>query len=520
MLCPFSRTLGDLLAENAIVRKDNLAVISADRQVTFGELHAKASGVAHRLRAEGVSRGDRIGLLVSNRVEWLEISFGALMLGAVIVPFSTWSTKAELAFLIKDSKIKILFSLVTFGERDFLPDLRDAVTNGLTAILVGAEERTEFARYEDLPHAADLTVPPGEGPSAGDDALVLYTSGSTSIPKAVRLKHYGIIENAFNIGERQGLLQTDRVFLSAPLFWAYGGCNALAATFTHGACLVLQEKFEAGEAINLIEKHQCSAIYTLPAMTTALLHHAHFAPERTASLRTGLTIGSEEEFLRTAEKLGVPQLCNIYGSTETYGNCAVTWHYWPLDKRARSQGEPLPGQKIRIRDIDTGSILPSNNQGLIEVLGYVTPGYAGESQALNSGLFTEDGFYITGDVGCLNDEGVLVFSGRNTEMIKRAGINVSPAEIESALLRLDQVSEAAVVGIPDDNQGECIIAFVVPDSFADPPNINTLFDQLRIQLSKYKIPDLVKFCEKLPLKATGKLDRNQLKEDATILISG
>src|SRR5690606_2239244 len=134
-------------------------------------------------------------------------------------------------------------------------------------------------------------------------------------------------------------------------------------------------------------------------------------------------------------KLGVPELCNIYGATETYGNCAVAWHHWPVERRARSQGCPLPGQEFRFRDEETGEEVGPGRPGLVEVRGYITPGYSGVSSELNPDAFTADGFYKTGDVGMLDEEGGFVFVGRSTEMIKRAGINVSPAEIEEVLLQ-------------------------------------------------------------------------------------
>ena len=210
----------------------------------------------------------------------------------------------------------------------------------------------EWFAYEEIRAAAAplVSIAPGDGASAADDALILYTSGSSARPKAVRLQHYAIIENGFNIGERMGLGPEDRVLLAPPLFWAYGACNALPATLSHGAALVLQERFAAGEWIGLVERHRCTAAYTLPSITGAVLRHPEFAPERVASLRTGLMIGSPEEVRIAAERLGAAEICNIYGSTETYGNCCVTPHDWRLDRRMEGQGPPLPGMRLRVVD--------------------------------------------------------------------------------------------------------------------------------------------------------------------------
>ncbi|MGE0230682.1 MAG: class I adenylate-forming enzyme family protein [Flavobacteriaceae bacterium] len=517
MLPPLARTLPDLLRENTVARGDAAAVITVSRQVSYAELYDRARSVAAALRDRGIRHGDRVGLIVSNRVEWLEICFGAMLAGAVAVPFSTWSTAKEIAFLLKDSRVKVLFTLASFGDNDFLSALRANAPADLQIVLVG--EGTGFEPFAGFgARASDEVLPPGEGPSAGDDALILYTSGSTSAPKGVRLKHHGIVENGFNIGERQGLVPGDRVLLPAPLFWSYGSANAMAATFTHGATLVLQEKFEPAGALDLIEKHRCTSIYTLPAMTNAMIRAPEFRLERTSSLRTGLTIGGSQDVIAAIEKLGVPQICNIYGATETYGNCCVSHHDWPVERRLRSQGLPLPGQELRFRDEETGEIVAPGEPGLVEVRGFVTPGYTGVSAELNAEAFTADGYYKTGDIAKLDEEGGFVFIGRSTEMIKRAGINVSPAEIEEVLLQHPGVARTAVVGVPDARRGEAIVAYVVAAGSGS-ATVDSLIAHCAEALSKYKIPDHFEFADQLPLTPTGKLMRKELKQAAVATYS-
>ena len=236
-----------------------------------------------------------------------------------------------------------------------------------------------MARARALP-----SLPPGEGASAADPLVILYTSGSSNRPKAVPLDHFGIIENGFNIGERQGLVPGDRVLVSIPLFWSYGAVNALPAAITHGATLVMQGHFEAGGALDLIEREKCTAIYTLPAMTNALVAHPAFDRGRTASLRAGVTIGAPQDVIKAAEQLGAAEICNIYGGTENYGNCCVTPHDWPLEKRATCQGMPLPGVQLRIRDPETGREAQPGEIGEIEVKGYLTRGYLGDSAQFNA----------------------------------------------------------------------------------------------------------------------------------------
>lgn len=527
MQAPFSRTYFDLACEQAARYGDAPALIHQGEITSYARLWARVEMVAAALRHAGVKPGERIGLLLPNCPQWVEIALGAGGAGAIAVPFSTWSMPQELDFLLRDSGVTMLFAAAQFGERDYAADLAalaPEIQGGGTSdkypalrrlVLIGGQTTLPAQSYESFltAPAAPAPLPPGEAAHAGEDALILYTSGSSAHPKAVRLKHHGIIENGFNIGERQGYRPGDKVLLAPPLFWSYGSANALSAALTHGAAVVLQEKFDAAESIALIARHGCTAIYTLPGITTAILRDASFAPEKTKTLRTGLTIGSPQDVQEAALKLGIAEICNVYGATETYGNCCVTWHHWPLEKRMNCQGPPLPGNEIRFVDEQTGAVVAPGEPGLAEVRGYVTPGYCGVSAQQNAATFTADGFYRTGDMGRFDEKGNFVFVGRNTEMIKRAGINISPAEVENILLLHEQVESAGVVGAADRARGELVIAFVVPKKGAKPTE-SELLAHCRAVASKYKVPDRIEIRAALPLTPTGKLQRRALKQDA------
>ena len=526
MIPPMGRTIPDVLRERVLIDPEALAVISERGDLTFAGLLSAGARIAGELTARGVRRGDRVGLLCTNRPEWFEAFVGIAMTGAVTVPFSTWSTRQELDWLFRDSGIVFLFTLDSFGDRAFAADVEaiidanpDLPLRAGAVVSIGAE-KTRFQPFEAYSAGSKEIEPlmPGEGPSAPDDAYILYTSGSTNWPKGVRLQHYGMVENGYNIGERQGLVPGDRIFLSAPLFWSYGAANAMPAAFSHGAALVLAERFEAGHAIATIERTRCTSIYTLPTMTAALAEHPDFRPERLASLRTGLTIGSPKDFLTGVEVLGISDLCNIYGATETYGNCVVTPHDWSVERRTHSQGIPLPGQIVRFVDEETGLEVPQGEPGVVEVKGLISPGYTGKSSELNSKTFTSDGFYRTGDVARLDDNGDFAFVGRTSEMIKRAGINVSPGEVEDVLMQAEGVARAAVVGVEDNLRGELIIAYVVaePGHELSP---ETLVAHCRAVASKYKTPDRIVVTDSFPQTATGKVLKRDLKAQANALVA-
>lgn len=494
---PDSRSLADLVFEQADRYGSHPAVIAGDRVLSYAGLADRAARVAGALRARGIGRGDKVGLLVNNRAEWVEAFFGTMIAGATVAAFSTWSTPDELDWLIADAGISLMIAVDRFADNDYAAY---AATRPVPEIVL-------LSAFETL--TSGPPVQPAPGMSAADTAISISTSGSSSRPKSVPLTHRGIIENGFNIGERQGYTPADRVLLSPPLFWSYGSANAMSAVLTHGATLVLQGKFEPGEAIALIEQHRCTALYTLPSITNAIISHASFSRERVRSLRTGVTIGAPQDILTAAQVLGATEICNVYGQTESYGNCAVTPHDWPLERRAACQGPPLPGVTVRIVNAD-GGVLPAGEEGLIEVQGYVMHGYTGASADQTAAVMTADGFFRTGDMGRLLEDGSVSFSGRISEMIKKGGINISPAEVEDVLMRHAGVALAGVVGVPDALQGELLAAFVVAKA-GSIVSAEELAAHCRAVASRYKVPDFIEIRSELPVTVTGKLMRRELK---------
>lgn len=521
---PFSRHLTELITEITRRTPDALAVADGELSLTYAELDARAARFAHGLRDLGVARGGTVGLLCTNRWEWLAAALGTQRLGARVAAFNTFAKAWDLEYMLAHSETEVLVCVDRFRSRDYRETLAELVPElaerdwrsgrfpHLRHVVVIGDAPAQLPGVRALADVVDVAGPPPGAPpvSAADDAFVLYTSGSSARPKAVPMQHYAAIENGFQIGERMGLEATDRVFVSVPLFWAYGAVNALPATLTHGAALVLQEAFEPSGALDAIEQRRCTAIYSLPNMTAALLGADSFAPARVASLRTGLTLGTEAELRRCLDELGVGGICNIYGGTETYGNCCVTPTEWPAERRVASQGPPLPGVRLRIADQQTGELLGPGAVGEIEVTGYLARGYLGDTTGA-SAAFGEDGWFRTGDLGFLDEDGALHFSSRATEMIKTGGINVAPREVEEFLAMHPSVRNTAVVGVPDERLSEVVVAFVVPrdgEMVAEAELRNFCSERI----AGYKVPARIHLVEELPATDTGKLARRRLVE--------
>jgi fatty-acyl-CoA synthase len=523
---PFSRHLSDLVSE--LARRDGgaTAVLDGAVALTYGELDERIDAVAGGLRRLGVQWGSTVGLLCTNRWEWLAAAIGAHRVGARVAAFNTFAKAWDLDYMVSHSDTEVLICVDGFRSRDYRQTLRELVPE-LAApdwiserfpalrhvVVIGeAPELPGVKTLVEVMAAAAAVGPLEPVPvSAADDAFILYTSGSSARPKAVPMQHYATIENGFSIGERMGLDRDDRVFVSVPLFWAYGAVNALPATLTHGATMALQPAFEPRGALDLIEQHHCTAIYTLPNMTAALLAAEGYAPARVASLRTGLTLGTEAEIRRTLEELDVPKICNIYGGTETYGNCCVTPNEWPDQRRLTSQGPPLPGVRLRIVDPSSGELLPTGSVGEIQVTGYLARGYLADESGASARAFGADGWYRSGDLGSLDDEGGLHFHSRATEMIKTGGINVAPREVEEFLAGHPAIDNVAVVGVPDERLTEVVVAFVVARA-GEEPAPGQLRSWCAERIASYKVPARVHVIPELPATDTGKLARRALVE--------
>ena len=275
-----------------------------------------------------------------------------------------------------------------------LPALRELIVLGQPALAAARGFDEVAARGRSVDPALLPAVSAAVQPT--DILYILYTSGSTARPKGVPLTHAGCLENGFNIGERQHLTQDDRLWLAVPLCWSFGAANALMALLTHGGTVVLLERFDAAEAVHLIAAERCTVYYGMSHMARAMLATPAWQHADTRSLRTGLTIGTPEELALTMHGLGVRELCNVYGATETYGNATVTDAYDSEARRLHSQGRPLPGLQIRIVDPDSRA----SHGGVVgEILNVDMPRRYYRDQRIMP-EFDAEGYFITEISAC------------------------------------------------------------------------------------------------------------------------
>jgi len=521
VLRPRSRTLPDLLDEIAARDPAREFIVGGTERLSYEETRARVRQVAKGLLTLGVKRGDKVALLMPNRPEWLLIDFAVTLLGATLVPISTWSRARELAYMLDHSDATTLVTVERFAGQDYLGMLADLggpgserLPNLRRVVVVGCADAP--VRFDEILNSSstveDAEIDAAQRTVGPDDvAYILYTSGTTSTPKGVQLRHGGLVENMWNIGERQHLTPADRMWMGISLFWSFGGANALLTVMTHGGSIVLQESFDAAAALELIERERCTVYYGTPNIALALTEHPDRTRRDLSSLRTGAAIGPPSA-MQMVMDLGAREICNVYGLTECYGNCAVTDAHDPADKRLATVGTPLPGMEIRIVDRQTRRSSPPGEVGEILVRGHLTPGYYKDTER-NAIAFDADGFLVTGDLGLIGDDGYLRFRGRIKEMVKSGGINVAPLEVEEVLLGHPAVEQAYVVGLPDPRREEILAAVVVlrEGHDAEPEALRTFCKEA---LAAYKVPQ--QFCllrrDELPVTDTGKVQKLRLAE--------
>ncbi|MCW2984328.1 MAG: hypothetical protein JWR63_1898 [Conexibacter sp.] len=526
---PAATFLG-LLEDAAARRPDGPALVFPDTRRTYGDLVEAAGWRARELRALGIRRGDRLGILMPNSAELVELLAGAASIGAVVVPINTRFKAAEILHVLRDGRLRALLTTSAVDDHvDFKALLHEALPGlsaapDLTALsLAEAPELRAVALITDegapgmlggstlrrIAEAQDA-YPPARCPSGADPFLIMYTSGTTAKPKGCVISHGALVENARAIVERFALSPQDRFWDPLPMFHM-GGILLLTAVFGAGATFISQSHFDADEAVRVIEAHAPTVLYpTFPTITTTLLHHPRFDPASLHEVRIIVNIGPAEMQHRIQAALPQATLLSAYGMTELCGTVAYSALDDTLEQRTTTCGRPLPGWEVRVVDAVTGEPAQAGHSGELLVRGRcLFDGYFGDD-AQTGAPVDEEGFFHTGDRCSIDADGLLVFDGRLKDMLKVGGENVSALEVESFLLTHPAVKLAQVVGVPDDRYVEAPAAFIelVPGTSLTEQDV---IDFCSGQIARFKIPRHVRFVTEWPMSST-KVQKFRLRD--------
>lgn len=495
---------------------DQEILVAGPARFTYGEMQERVRRLANALRARGVGRGSSVAVLATNSNHYLECYYATASAGATFVPLNYRAKTNELAFMIGRAEPRVLF----FSER--YRELLDRLSPELPRDM----ERIGFEAGS--PSIEDLVASGGtDGEDAEveetDTSVLMYTSGTTSLPKGVMLTfgHFttyvvGTVEMAD--GEPRGVQ-----LLCVPLYHIAGATNIMTSIWA-GRKLVLLPQFEAGEWIDAVSREGVTHAFVVPTMLKQILDHPSFSREKMASLRNVSYGGAPMPFpvIRRALE-AFPSSCgfvNAFGQTETTSTLTVLGpedHRLsgdpvadePLLRRLHSIGRPLPDVEVEVRD-DAGRALPPGEVGEIMVrTPRIMKGYAG---SVDGGAQLEpDGFLHTRDLGYLDEDGYVFLVGRKDDMIIRGGENIAPAEVEATIQSHPAVDEVAVFGVPSVEWGQVIAAAVVlrPGGIA---TADEIVEHCRSRLSSFKKPEIVRIVPELPRNPLGKILRKDLRD--------
>lgn len=474
---------------------DRIAVVEGDRKVTYGTLDLMVRSLAHFLKSRGIKKGDRVARLLPNSLEFITSFFSVVSLGAVSVPINTAYKEEEIKSYVSHSNARLLLT-----EEKLKPVAEKALAGTDVPVVVIKGDKVDWSFSEDeTVEAIESVVEPG------DEAVYLYSTGSTGKSKRVGRTHSNLTALADNYTQTVGWKETDRILFAVPLFHTYGFGNFISA-MKAGASMYVLSGFNRNKVIDLIGEEEITVFPAVPFMLDILAET--YLPEHRdfSSLRLVTSAGaplSREIFYKFHEKFGIHPR-QLYGSTET-GVIAVNLSE-DIENKFDSVGRPVKNVEVKVFR-ENGSEADVGEVGEIAVKSpSMVTNYYGLPEETSRTFRNE--YCFMGDLGKKDEEGYVYIVGRKKLFINVSGNKVDPAEVENFLLKHPKIKEAVILGVKDEHGNESVKAVVVPNGKIETKEI---YDYCRDQISSFKIPRNVEFRNSIPKSPTGKVLREQLK---------
>jgi long-chain acyl-CoA synthetase len=490
--------LASILDRSATAQPDRAAIRLDDLTVTYRQLSDAARRLASMLASAGVEPGDRVGLMMPNIPAFPVAFYGALAAGAVVVPMNPLLKGREVAYYLGDSGARLLFAW-----RDFAGEAAKGAADAGAEVIQVDDADLSSALADQRPATATADA------ADTDDAVILYTSGTTGQPKGAQLTHGGLARNARLTAETLLSNHPDDVMMGClPLFHVFGLTCGLNATVLAGGTLTLLPRFDALKALDIIARDRVTIFEGVPTMYAGMLHHPGADTADTTSLRLCVSGGAAMpvEILRGFEQKFGCMILEGYGLSET--SPVASFNHPDRPRKPGSIGTPVEGVEMRLIT-DAGGPVPAGEVGEICIRGHnIMKGYWGKPEATAEAI--PDGWFRTGDLGRIDEDGYYYIVDRKKEMIIRGGYNVYPREIEEALHEHPAVAEVAVIGMPHAELGEEVGAAVAlkPGAAATAAELQQF---VRERVAAYKYPRRVWLVESLPKGPTGKILRREVR---------
>lgn len=486
------------LEKTAFYFADRCAVIDDDKIISYSQFNQDANRIASALQGRGVRPGEHVALCAPNSYEWLAFYFGVLKTGAVAVTFSYLLMKNELIKIITDCKPRVLFTsseklkdLSGFQKQSY-PELIICEHGDISFSDFAAEGKSEFKMADR--HRQDI-------------AAILYTGGTTGIPKGAMLSHENLQTSTANVAHYERSSEKDRALCFLPLNHVFAQIHITHSLVYCGGGLIIQPAFDLKRVIDAIERHQVTNFYAVPTIYIRLLELKNLA-EKLKSVRYCFSAAASmaTEVMREWKARTGLDIHESYGMTESAAMVTYNHYYRHV---IGSVGTPVNLVEVQIRDFD-GKVIEPGKEGEICICGpNITRGYLNNAQETKAAFWGK--WYRSGDIGYLDENGYLYIVDRLKDMIITGGENVYPREVEEILYTRPEVQECAVVGLPDKEFGERVTAFIVPQKDQQ-PDANDLKAYLKTHLAGFKVPKEFIFVEELPKNPAGKLLKRVIKK--------
>ncbi|MTJ83213.1 MAG: AMP-binding protein [Telmatospirillum sp.] len=516
---------------------NNIAVIDSGdgSSLTWKELDQISDRYAKSFLSLGLRKSDRILLWMGNRIEWVIIFIAAVKIGVIPSGLNVQYEKDEIDYIIRSSGAKAVFFADGFRDNDHPSILKSIISE------TGKKEG-ESGRLPLFIHVGKsccgsflnfTSILSFENKFSGkldeyteinplDTASILYTSGTTEHPKGVMLSHKSLVNNSYFTGIGLKLSAKDRLCLAVPFSHCFGISAGLLTCIGAGTTAVLVGLFKPKDVLEAVRKYRCTALHGVPTMFQRLLEHPDFPQSDLSSLRTGIVAGAacpSKVLEGIVNRLGMSELVVAYGQTETSPGCTQTDPDDSLAVKASTVGRPLPFVEMRVVDPETGLECPPGVKGELCTRGYhVMRGYVGQPDQ-TAAVIDAGGWFHSGDCGFVDEDGRFHFESRLKEIIVRGGENISPAEIEKAIMSIDAVRDVRVYGVPVDVYGEEIAASIClkPGYHLDKDELQKY---LKGKISWCKIPKFVEFCDNFEVLSSGKVRVSALRHRMEQTIAG
>ena len=510
---------------------------TCDYTRTYVQFRDDVDRFARALISIGVKRGDHVAIWATNVPEWFITFWATTKIGAVLVTVNTAYKIYEAEYLLRQSDTHTLVMIDGYKDSDYvsiikelcpelentepgkplyskrLPFLRNIIT--VTSKQKGCltwDEAMEYAEKTPIEEVHRRAASIGKF----DVCNMQYTSGTTGFPKGVMLTHYNVVNNGKSIGDGMDLSTADRMMIQVPMFHCFGMVLSMTACMTHGTTMSPIPYFRTKDSLECINKEKITAFNGVPTMFIAMMEHEDFEKTDFSHIRTGIMAGSPcpvKVMQDVVDKMNMTEITIVYGQTESSPGDTMSTTTDSVEVRVNTVGKAMFGVECRIVDPETGKVLPDNTDGELVARGYnIMKGYYKMPQATANAI-DADGWLHTGDLARRDENGYYKITGRIKDMIIRGGENIYPKEIEDFIYTHPKVRDVQVIGVPDKQYGEEIMACVILRE-GQTMTEDELKDYVRTHMAKHKTPRYVDFVAEFPMNAAGKILKYKMRENA------